>query len=96
MTTPDTARIYDLLERQNEVLHAQGVQLATLIVELKSTNERLFGVGNTPGVVSVVVDHSKQLSGFGRQLGYVKGAAGVLTFLWSALVAIVVARISHH
>jgi hypothetical protein len=82
-------RILNTLQEQNNVMHTQGLALATLVQETKSTNERLFGVGDTPGIFSVVAKHH-------TQLGYIKGAAGVLSLLWTALVAIFVAKIKHH
>lgn len=70
-------------------LHEQGLQLATLVAEVKSTNERLFGVGDTPGIFGIVASHSKTL-------GYIKGAGGVLGLLWSAVVAIFAAKLKGH
>lgn len=70
-------------------LNAQGVQLAVLAQEVKNTNERLFGIGDTPGIFGVVASHS-------TTLGYLKGAAGVLGLLWSAAVAIFAAKLKGH
>lgn len=91
MTSPDLERIYDVLQRQNEVMHQHGVQMATLVQESKSTNERLFGVGTTPGIFAVVARHH-------TQLGYMKGAAAILSMLWAAAIAIVASLVKggHH
>ena len=89
MSGPDLERIYDILQKQNDVMHEHGRQMATLVGEVKSTNERLFGVGNTPGIFAVVAGHS-------RQLGYFKGAAGVLAMLWTAAVAIFASMVKAH
>ena len=89
MNSPDIDRIFSTLQDQNRVMHEQGLAMATLIQECKGTNERLFGTGNTPGLFSVVMKHD-------RQLGYMKGAAGLITLLWSAAVAFFVAKVSHH
>lgn len=94
----DNDRIFQTLQEQNRTMHEQGLQLATLIQETKSTNERLFGTGNTPGLFNVVMDHNKELGRINKQLGYAKGAAGILTLLWSGAIAIIASLIKggHH
>lgn len=89
MNSPDTERLFIAIQNQSQILHEQGVQLATIAQHQKDTAERLFGVGNTPGLFSVVMSHNKQL-------GYMKGAAGILTLFWSGAIAILAAMIKGH
>jgi len=101
MTISDNDRLFNILQEQGRVLVTQGQQLARIEQNLADTNGRLFGTNGQPGALGyfgnelratneVVVHHT-------RQLGWVKGAAAILTLLWSGAVAIVAAMVkSHH
>lgn len=88
MQTADTDRLYDLLMKQNTMLAKieQGQD------DLKA---RLFGESGNPGIIQIF---GTELKDHGRMLGYAKGAAAILTLLWSGAIAIIAALLknSHH
>ena len=81
----DTERIFDLLQKQNETLTGHGILLARIEALQGTTKERL------DHVIPVVAEHTKIL-------GYAKGAAAILTLVWSAVIAIVASMVKagHH
>ena len=79
----DTERIFDLLQKQNETLTGHGILLARIEALQGSTKERL------DHVIPVVAEHTKIL-------GYAKGAAAILTLVWSAAVAVITTLIKGH
>ena len=88
MMTSDTDRIYDLLMKQTGTL-------AKIEQSQEDLKERLFGASGNPGIIQ---HFSLQLADHSKTLGYAKGAAAILTLLWSGAIAVIAALIksNHH
>ena len=88
MMTSDTDRIYDLLMLQTGTL-------AKIEQSQEDLKERLFGASGNPGIIQ---HFGLQLADHSKTLGYVKGAAAILTLLWSGAIAVLAALIksNHH
>ena len=86
MAFEHTDRVYDLLMKQGETL-------ATIRQSQDDLKERLFGAGGNPGIIQ---HFGTEIAIHGKQLGYFKGAAAVITLAWTAAVAIFAAIITGH
>lgn len=94
MAADQLDRIFDLLAAQGAELSSQGKALAGIAQSQIDTKERLFGTGNTPGVITYLADQHTTLA---KEVGtltltvsgikterrvdkaYVMGASAVLT-----------------
>ena len=88
MMTSDTDRLYSLLLEQTSTL-------AKISQSQEDLRERLFGADGNPGIIQ---HFSLQLADHSKTLGYAKGAAAILTLLWSGAIAVIAALIksNHH
>lgn len=92
-------RFYDVLSTQAATLEEQGKLLAAIGQAQLDTKERLFGTGNTPGLIPYMANEHKELSGkqelLGKELAglksdrradraYVVGAAAVISMFLKA------------
>lgn len=89
----ETDRIYDQLKSQNDMLHSQGVLLATLVQSQKDTHERLFGEGGTGGHITYL--HG-EVSKHSKQIVFWRGALSVLGVLWAAMVSLGCVLLNRH
>ena len=70
--------------------------LAKIKQSQEDLRERLFGAaGGNPGIIQ---HFGLQLADHSKTLGYAKGAAAILTLLWSGAIAVIAALIksNHH
>ena len=88
MSPNDTDRLYSLLMEQTSTL-------ASIKQSQEDLRDRLFG---TAGGTGIIQHYGLQLADHSKTLGYAKGAAAILTLLWSGAIAVIAALIksNHH
>jgi len=83
-----------------EMLHKQGETLATIAQSQVDTKERLFGANGQPGALhflqTEISETQKIVSDHTSKFTFYRGAVAVLTFLWSAGVALAAVVLNRH
>jgi hypothetical protein len=87
----NTDRIYDLLQKQTEALHAQGVQMATVVQLQLDQKERLFGANGQPGIIKFLQDeiaeNKETLETHTKQITLWRGGLAVMGVVWTTALA---------
>ena len=87
----DTDRIYDMLSKQTEAIHAQGLQLATVLQMYVDSRERLFGANGQPGAIKFMQNEIEEnreiLDKHSKQISMWRGGLAVMGVVWTTALA---------
>ena len=83
MSSNEMDRFFFLLQEQGKTLKTQGEAIVKMSESLSNTHDRLFGEGQTPGVIPYLFS---EVNKHGRQITFWKGGIAVLTFMWGAVL----------